>query len=762
MRKLRIAIVVALIVGQAALLSAQSSWEGSAVVARYGEFPPGGLYAASNTFPLNSLVDVTNTATGRSARLIIANRLDDSGVFLLLSETAADELGVARGSSASVRAEPVQLPGLTAVEPNQDLPFHPDPDVNPAASLGDPNTPIINPAAARATQTAPTPSAAPVIAAVEEAPSDAPVAAEEPTESEPEPQIEPESQPELRQEPQTAAAVVEERSEPESDPESTEDEGAAPEPSIAAVIAVEAEDEATTPTEEPDVAQPRLEDLESPDRIADIPVGDAVIGVAPEPPEETPAPVTAVVESSQSLQEPESPSPNVYPVPRAPLVVELSTPPDPQDEEEVVVEIAAPVEAEPLIDEAADAVEPEEAVVDPLDERLGAIERYLAEQRVSSAPLEVDPLDTLQATEPGVPTAPVAELPEVNPAAAFDAEVSDPLPQIPNPVRLSVILPEISDTTAPEIANDLPAEPDERSAEIALPLAPVDDDGVEIGTDAPDAPVLAADEIVLPLVPLREDTVEVSDRLADAEAEDEVDVALAEPSADAERVREDRVATEEPVEESPVSEPEPGREALRPTLIPEDAIISLEPADYRSPEPPQPSAEDLPAESAGQEGEFAPELAEAPAPGEEPAVAIVEPVEERPIVVEEPPSSEERVAERQPSIAAVEERAPDRVVERRPTTAPTDGRAWALENLPLVGALEHDSAYVQVAAFANPRSAKQTIERLGDRYPVAVLSDEGEREFYRVFVGPLNEDEKGSALFQIRSRGFRDAFIRQP
>ena len=124
---------------------AQTDWEGNAVVARYGEFPPGGLYVASGAFPLNSMIDVTNLSSGESARLIVVRELNDPGVFLLLSETAASELGMSNSESATVRARPVQLPGLTAVDPNQDLPFHPDPDVNPAASMGDPNQAIVMP-----------------------------------------------------------------------------------------------------------------------------------------------------------------------------------------------------------------------------------------------------------------------------------------------------------------------------------------------------------------------------------------------------------------------------------------------------------------------------------------------------------------------------------------------------------------------------------------------------------------------------------------
>ncbi len=132
----------------AATVTAQSNWQGTAVVGRFGEFPPGGLFASSNAFPLNTMVDVTNTTTGRTVRVVVVSRVSDSGVFMVLSDDAAEALQVSSGRGAVVRAEPVRLPGMTSVGPNQDLPFHRDPDINPAAGMGDPNRPFTNPLAA--------------------------------------------------------------------------------------------------------------------------------------------------------------------------------------------------------------------------------------------------------------------------------------------------------------------------------------------------------------------------------------------------------------------------------------------------------------------------------------------------------------------------------------------------------------------------------------------------------------------------------------
>ncbi len=479
-------------------VAAQNQWEGTAVVGRYGEFPPGGLYAASNTFPLNTMVSVTNTENGSTVRLIVVKTVDDPGIFLLLSEAAAYELGVTSGSTVGVKVSPVQLPGLTSVNPNQDLPFHPDPDVNPAASLGDPNASIIRPAE-------------PVLPVVPE--------------------------------------------EPRSD------------------MAVAPEEVESTP------APPGLPEVDE----GDVSVNGAVTGVAP----------TIAGRLVEESGEPEASLPRVNPAPSAAVAVALALPTEP-----------ATVKEKP-------------AVRDPLAERIAEVERMLSAERVSSAPLEASP---------GAPVTSVVE-------ATVD------LPESPEDVTAIVELPQAD-------AED----------EIEVPLPPY----------RPVEP--ASDDIALPLAPLSDE-----------------------------------------------EETEP----LRPTRIPEDAIVRLEPAEPRSPEP-DPVEEEVKEAEAEELDEAVPE----PEPVEEPTETMV--------VAPEP--------ERQPE---------------------DDDVTWARENLPLVTALSSGSSYVQVAAFSNPRSAKTTIERLGERFPVAVVpQDEETRAVYRIFVGPLSEDEKGSALYTVRRRGFRDAFVR--
>jgi len=118
---------------------AQQAWEGSAVVGRYGDFPPGGLFAASNAFARNSMVTVTDGRSGRQVRVIVVSRVDDPGVFLLLSPEAGEELGLRAGGSTQVSATPLR--STAPVSPVPELVDEPamstDPDVNPAARIAD-------------------------------------------------------------------------------------------------------------------------------------------------------------------------------------------------------------------------------------------------------------------------------------------------------------------------------------------------------------------------------------------------------------------------------------------------------------------------------------------------------------------------------------------------------------------------------------------------------------------------------------------------
>lgn len=637
----RIAILLILVC--TAPLAAQNAWEGTAVVAGYGEFPPGGLYVASNTFPVNSMVSVTNAQTGTTARLIVAKTVDDPGVFMLLSEAAASELGVSGRDTIGVRVEPVQLPGLTSVDPNKDLPYHPDPDVNPAASVGDPNASIIQPDGAEAGEETD-------VAAAEEPGEETPGDTDD-------------AQPAAPAPPATAPAPA-----------------PAPAPSVGIAAQINGDGDEEPPKESTDDAETEPDETAPPPNGEPVDETDfvgngAVIGAAP----------TIADEVLEELGEPEISMPRVNPQPQPPLSVALVLPPEDLETGEATTPTAvasvAPVEG------------------DPLAERIAEVESELAREQIAAVPLDMSPVGDVAAPNDGDLGEDAPPLPEVDLTAAFVAEAGPEAPLPPNPVRVVVELPVVAERDAPD--------------ELVAP---------------PEPPELAPGEIALPLVPVEGFIEDVDDlRLAATSEPDATDATLPEPGTPTD----DGADATERVEEA---------QPIEPSRIPDDAIVTLEPAEYRSPDPPEPEVDDL----------------EPVQPAEEPedaAVALTEPDDtadataETDAVVEEPES--EPAVEAEPMRVAV-----------TPQPEPKDDRAWATANLPLIAALEENSAYVQVAAFSNPRSAKVTVDQLGDRFPVAVLStDQEDRSVYRIVVGPLTEDEKGSALYLIRNRGYRDAFV---
>jgi cell division septation protein DedD len=87
----KISFLVCVVLSLFTMLGA-SVWEGAAELS--GELPENGLYMATNSFPVNTVVDVTNLENGKIARLIVSARLESSGFLALLSKEAAESLGI--------------------------------------------------------------------------------------------------------------------------------------------------------------------------------------------------------------------------------------------------------------------------------------------------------------------------------------------------------------------------------------------------------------------------------------------------------------------------------------------------------------------------------------------------------------------------------------------------------------------------------------------------------------------------------------------
>ncbi len=125
----RILTALLLIVCVSAFGFADSFWEGSVTTANYGDLPNTGFYGASNAFPPDTDVIVTNTENGKSVEVKIVKRLDTANVFIALSSEAGEKIGLTRGKMINGSIS-VKTPEKTGNQ--SELVNSRDPEVNPA------------------------------------------------------------------------------------------------------------------------------------------------------------------------------------------------------------------------------------------------------------------------------------------------------------------------------------------------------------------------------------------------------------------------------------------------------------------------------------------------------------------------------------------------------------------------------------------------------------------------------------------------------
>jgi hypothetical protein len=117
----------------ASLLGA-SVWEGAAAVSSGGEFPDSGFYVATNSFPRNTVVDITNLETGKTVRAIVATGLDSPGLLAVVSKECADAIGMRNRSIGRIRmiqpADPIAFSRF-----GEESLRSGDPDYDPEAAL---------------------------------------------------------------------------------------------------------------------------------------------------------------------------------------------------------------------------------------------------------------------------------------------------------------------------------------------------------------------------------------------------------------------------------------------------------------------------------------------------------------------------------------------------------------------------------------------------------------------------------------------------
>ncbi|MCL2382053.1 MAG: hypothetical protein FWC64_10790 [Treponema sp.] len=93
------------------IMVSSSIWEGAAGVASGGGLPGTGLYIATNSFPLNTVVDVINLENGRTTRVVTSSALEAApGLLALLSYEAAQAIGLSSGALGRIRM--TQAPGV--------------------------------------------------------------------------------------------------------------------------------------------------------------------------------------------------------------------------------------------------------------------------------------------------------------------------------------------------------------------------------------------------------------------------------------------------------------------------------------------------------------------------------------------------------------------------------------------------------------------------------------------------------------------------
>jgi cell division septation protein DedD len=83
--------------------SSASPWEGSGVVAPVGELPEKGFFIATNSYPQNSVVDITNLETDKTTRVIVASTLDSPGLLAIVSREAAELIGMKAGIISRIK-----------------------------------------------------------------------------------------------------------------------------------------------------------------------------------------------------------------------------------------------------------------------------------------------------------------------------------------------------------------------------------------------------------------------------------------------------------------------------------------------------------------------------------------------------------------------------------------------------------------------------------------------------------------------------------
>jgi len=98
-----------LVLSCSTFLRAESVWTGNASVGSSSQFPGSREYfrAASNSFPLGTILKVTNPKGRKSVNVTVTDRLETPGVFLLMEMSAAQVIGIPSDHIRPVQIVPI-------------------------------------------------------------------------------------------------------------------------------------------------------------------------------------------------------------------------------------------------------------------------------------------------------------------------------------------------------------------------------------------------------------------------------------------------------------------------------------------------------------------------------------------------------------------------------------------------------------------------------------------------------------------------------
>lgn len=115
-------------------VSVWAVWEGNAGIASVSEFSSQGLYAKSDLFPKNTIVEIQNLETDKKIKIVIVGPANIPGIVILVSQDTANALNLKQGSLTRVRISipPVvsETPAIGTIANNEPI-LTQDPDANP-------------------------------------------------------------------------------------------------------------------------------------------------------------------------------------------------------------------------------------------------------------------------------------------------------------------------------------------------------------------------------------------------------------------------------------------------------------------------------------------------------------------------------------------------------------------------------------------------------------------------------------------------------